>query len=160
MNFRYFEDLDKKLAYNIAEYITTFSSNEENGIARVSMDTILECDLAIVALVNNRFAGYIRAKEDILDEVKELPYRQVGSLVVVPEFQGNGVASMLVNKITDDVIAEWSIPFAFVNSASESTFLASGYEYNLPGELPKSASSVLHGKSVVYPMHKFIDLEQ
>lgn len=160
MNIRYFEDLDKKLAYNIAEYVTDISSTKENGVARVSMETILECDLAIVALVNNKFAGYIRAKEDILKNVRQLPYRQVGSLVVAPEFQGSGVASRLVREITDCVTAERSIPFALVNSASEQAFLAGGYEHALPGDLPQEASSPLNGRPVVYSMSKFINLER
>lgn len=158
MKIRYFEDLGRTQAYDIARYISDFSSEANSGVAAISVQEIMECDLAIIALVNNVFAGYIRAKEDISVAVEALPYRQVGTLVVAPEFQGNGLASKLVEEVTREVIGGWSIPFAFVNTKSEAAFLANGYEDVLPGELPAQASSMLGGKALIYPMYKFVGL--
>ncbi len=157
----FFEDLKPQQRLQIARYVSDYSTNEfgrEAKMRPVSFAEMIEDEeVAIVALEGDEFAGYISPGQELYGN--ELTYKQIGSLLVPEAFRGRGIAKMLVSAATDDVIGEWCIPYAFCNAASMPVFSSVGFELALPGELPPEARSVYDNTAMVYPMHKFINLE-
>ncbi|MDB5167210.1 MAG: hypothetical protein JWN26_355 [Candidatus Saccharibacteria bacterium] len=149
-----FAQLDTEKQNEVARLVSLSTiidnENEHPLLVPVTMEEILEAMDARVALTaKNLFAGYIRAKDTLLDQ-NALAFRQIGTLTVIPEFRGNGVGVSLVKSITQLATQE-SIPFAFVNQSSEKTFALANYRRAESGELPASAVSKLGNQAMIYP---------
>lgn len=153
----YFEDLgsDKEqIAHKVSGY-TTSAQGQEQGVAPISFDEVIESKLALVAFIGNEYAGYIRGKEPIFKEGSDYPYQQVGTLVVAAAFANRGVGGMLVEEITTKVVGKRNIPYAFCNKVALPRFSKAGYVKAMPDELPLKTVSLYGNEAVVYPLNKY-----
>lgn len=153
----YFEDLGsakEQIAHKVSAY-TSSAQGQEQGVAPINFDEVIESKLALVAFIGSEYAGYIRGKEPIFKEDSDYPYQQVGTLVVTAAFANRGVGSKLVEEITRKVVGKRHVPYAFCNKVALPRFVKAGYVKTLPGELPVKAISLYGNESVVYPMNKY-----
>ncbi len=149
-----FAALDTKQQEKIARLVslsTVIDSEKEHPLlVPVTIEEILATtDARVVLTATNSLAGYIRAKDTLVKE-DDTAFRQIGTLTVLPEFQGNGVGIELVRSMTQLVLSE-SIPFAFVNEKSQRTFTNAGYRKADDKELPSDAKSKLGNQPMIYP---------
>ena len=148
-----FDELSKSMQLAVATKVANFctNTNEINGIIPLSIDEIMETQWAIVSTVNEKFAGYVRLKQEIVHEKTLRTYQSIGTLVVAGAFQGNGIGAELVSKITDDIFTTTNIPFAHCNSLSLKSFQTAGYIAAMPGVLPAAATSAYNNRSLIFP---------
>lgn len=148
-----FDEKPKELKEEIFEYVEWTSHLPGGGLAPVTVEELKSSDDVLIAMYDGLVAGFIRAKPEIVHPETGYTYQQIGSLIVLPEFQGHDVGSLLVKEMTLDVIDVNAIPFAFVNECSRKAF--SCYDTALPGELPPSVMSARGNEAVIYPMSRF-----
>lgn len=153
MNTTYhsFETLPLGQQQVVASLVSEFTYAHEELVA-VKPDVLMQRHAGFVALRNEQFAGYIGADEPRYYDHKLLT--KVGSLVVMPEYQNNGVSIGLIHHITKDVVSRSQVPYAFCNELSELSFKRCGYVAPEEGQLPFWIQSTLGNKPFILPVEK------
>lgn len=145
---------------SIAEYVVGRSRQPDAGIAPVAVDELLETELAVVAWEGTEFAGFMRAKNTIETSPSGFQYRQIGMLVVAEQFQGMGLSRVLIEDVTQFVIEDQVIPYAFSSPASQHSFLRCGYTVALPGELDAFGQSMFGNEGMVLPYSQIEEAQE
>jgi hypothetical protein len=155
MEISYLDGLGASEQENIARYISSYSVSSDSQISKVTIEEILESNIALVALADGDFAGFIRTKNGINVNNYGYSCQQVGSLVVASSFRGQAIAPELVKDMTECVVLEGIMPFAFANRQCKEIFVNNDYTSALIGEIPMLASSELGNEAMVYPISNF-----
>ena len=143
--------LDARQQLSIAESVAERSQRPDASIAPITVDQLLETELAVVAWEGDEFAGFMRAKNTIETSPSGYQYRQIGTLVVAEQFRGMGLSRVLIEDVTQFVIEDQVIPYAFSSPASKRAFLRCGYTIALPGELDAFVQSMFGNEGMVLP---------
>jgi hypothetical protein len=98
---------------------------------------VLTRHMGFVAMVNDVFAGYVGSKEPDIHNGYIMP--EVGSLWVPKEYRKHGIAHKLVSVITDVIISNGELPYAFCNPLSKVIFRESGYNNANDQDIPAVA---------------------
>lgn len=151
-NFAELSNNERQIIAGIVSASSRPNIGHDHSLAQVETDEILASNLALVGFAQDSFAGYIRGKKTHTNTETSRIFRQVGSLVVMPEFRKNGVGNRLVTDLTALVVSDEQIPYAFCGPNSKPTFMKAGYREALPGELPQDAISLLGNQEMVWPV--------
>lgn len=116
----------------------------EQKIVPVEPEAILQREIGLLALHNGRLAGYVGATN------VDAAYTQVGTLIVLEYNQGSGTGKQLVVGITELVVGEERLPFAFSNPNSQPSFEFAGYTPAKPRELPPKAQSQFNNQPMIH----------
>jgi predicted N-acetyltransferase YhbS len=160
-DIHYFQYLNSSKRLEAARFVSSYAGSahsKEQTLAPISFHEVLESDLALVALVDGVLAGYIRAKRLLCKEGTS--YRQVGSLLVAQASRSLGVGSELVSRITEEVVAGGSMPYAFCGLSSKYLFAKAGYIQAPRDELPAEAVSLYGNQPMVYSAHTFVQMTE
>lgn len=156
MPIEIFEALSPKEQHKTANLISVLSKSNnsaERKVAPVEPEDIFLKYFGIVAMHNGEFAGYIAASQPTWHD--NVLMCKVGSLVVAPLLQQRGIGSVLVEEMTESLLTEVKVPFAFCSDYSIKAFLRAGYIPALDIDIPEGETSLYGNKAMVYPMNTF-----
>lgn len=125
-----------------------YTQDDGNPTLPVELCDVLESHTAhFGAFAGDTLAGYVAITRQHVFLGRAM--LEVGSLVVLPEYQGNGMGSELVHGVTHHVTAmnPSALLIAFCHPNSEGSFTANGYKQWPPILAPRESRGVLFGFS-------------
>jgi len=142
------EATDRQGFANLIAVLSQSAADSEQKIIALSPEDVVQKHMGLVALHEGEFVGYVAGNfPDIRGQVL---LSKVGSLIVSPLYQGQGVGTHLVGQITDEVLARDMVPYAFCNPNSVIAFGENGYQEAQASQLPEGAVSPLGNKAMIY----------
>lgn len=151
--FSQLSELEKNILAGIVSASTSMPTQKtyEHSLAEVEADEVLASELALVGFVADSFAGFIRAKPDIVRTQDHRVLRQIGSLIVMPGFRNMGVGNRLTSDMTQAVQNKDIIPYAYCGPESKKIFHRVGYVEAAPNQFPLETVSPLGNRLMYYP---------
>ncbi len=141
-----FSEVGHNLQIATAHLVAAYTNGELGDMPQmlpVSPEEIFNKHVGFIALSNDSFAGYVGAANPI--EWGGHLMSEVGSLWVPDVFRKHGVANSLVQTMSEYLLEQSLLPFAFCNSKSNSIFKRNGYLDAVNGEIPDSAFGLCTG---------------
>ena len=152
LSVEFLEDVDPAKQQKIANLVAVLSHSqlsEKQRIIPLSPEDVFQKYIAMVALWEGEFMGFVGASDPIPHEQTLLC--KVGSLIVPPGYQGQGIGSELIWDVTEQLISEGKDPYAFANPVSLKAFTKIGYVPATDGQLPIGEFSPYGNTSLVLP---------
>ncbi len=152
-----FAELSHNEQFIIAGIVSAYSHPSTQKVLHDSQPTlvpvehaeIMASEHALVSFVQDSIAGYVRAKPNSSAAHNNQEFREVGSLIVLKPFRRMGIGSALVTSITEAVVTEGQIPYAFCGPDSQALFERVGYQTASQQDLPITAISQLGNQAMV-----------
>lgn len=139
-----------------SETISEITHVPEFKMVKLSIDEVSQKDMKIVTDKDGSpiaFAGY--ATPDFNPSGQEMA--EIGSMFTVDTHRKMGIATMLLNQITQDLLAQEIIPYVFGNSDSAPLFMKNGFGLATENtQLPEIATKLCEGCDH-YPLNKDSD---
>lgn len=140
-----FEDLTERNQKEIATYIAEYTNGNLDEVPQmlpVTSDDVYAKHLGFVTLATTEsaedtFAGYVGAS--CPQEWQGQQMCEVGTLWVPQNFRKQGIAHGLVSAISQALVVQQKLPFAFCNPKSKPVFMQVGYVEAEVADLPPSA---------------------
>lgn len=150
ISLRYFAELETSEQAETAVLISDLTHSQmckNNKVAPLEPEDVMGKYLGLIATRDDEFAGFIGAEPRF--KFKAYVMSKVGSLIVAEAHQQLGLGTILVHDMTQTLVNEGVVPFAFHNPASGFAFFKSGYIPAIRGDLPKNQVSLYDNQAVI-----------
>ena len=147
------QQMDETEKQYYSETISEITHVSEFKMVKLSVDEVSQKDMKIVVDEDGSpiaFAGY--AAPEFNQSGQEMA--EIGSMFTADSHRNLGIATMLLNQITQDLLDREITPYVFGNNDSAPLFIKNGYDLAITkSQLPEIATKLCEGCDH-YPLNK------